>query len=243
MRRAPSALAATPETSTSIGFPASSAACRARQFRGSTGTTRCAARNHAHRPRDQPAAAHGDQHCIGVETLILPLRHAGALPGHGRGGVIGVDLHRAGGRLVCAGGFERIGIGAGHHRQIGAQPLDQGDLGGPASSGTKIARGMPEPGPGMRHCGAVVAARGRDEPRRRNRSRDSSVLNAPRGLETAGMLRCSSFSDRTIEPDFPALQGPACAGDAVRSAPARPRSRQSSPCRAPPLVSGRSYTP
>ncbi len=115
------------------------------------------------RATDEAATTDRDEDRIGFEALIFPLKHKSALARDGMGGVISVNLHRAGFRDIGFGGGCGIGIGTGHDDEIGTRALDQGDFCGACDFGDVDAGFVAEGVGGIAHSRAVIAARrGRD---------------------------------------------------------------------------------
>ena len=147
---------------------------------------------------DEPAAAGGDEDRVeavqvGLGHLLLDLGRDGALARERREGVVGVG--RQGPGLFGMGGigshavFDRA-VGQDHLAPEHPHPAEFFLLGD--QPGHEDLRRVAQLGRRIGHGGAVIAARGRHDPRSRHLAAEHGVEGAPH-LEAAGHLRVFEF--------------------------------------------------
>ena len=156
---------------------------------------------------DQPAAANRDDHCLDVRRLHRQLETERALTEQRLGLVEGVHGERAGLFRPRLARRQRVGVAVAADDEIGAAGADPRNLGGRRDRGHENLRRHLELHRGERHGGAVIAARGRDHARARNRAGEQVREGATR-LERSGPLELFE-----LESDAPGGHAEVAAGN------------------------------
>ena len=192
-RRGASESAATLPASASTGRPASRARVSVGAPSGSTPTTRIVPPYQAATPPISPPPPTATSSVSRSGTCSVSSAPTRALPEQGLALVERVHAGRA--RLRGEGLARRQGVGVPlpHDLQVGAVAADPLDLGRGGDRRHEDLRPNAEAHRRVRHRGAVVAARGRDDAGRRDLPR-SRLANAPRDLKDPACWSDSSLS-------------------------------------------------
>src|SRR5690606_4471964 len=169
------------------------------------GESRCTSRLHPHQPHaapeparqpaDQAAAADGDQERVELGHLGKQPQPYGSLPQDGFHLIESVQRQGAGGLLPRFTRCQGIGIALALYDKLGPVVADKLLLRRGGNPRNEDPRGNLQGAGGTSYCGAVIAARGSDDPRWRNSPQQQIGKSSP-GLKGAGALQELQFQGK-----------------------------------------------